>query len=467
LTARQATLDLCEPPVHFVGIGGYGMSALAELALGRGLAVQGTDLKASPATERLTRLGAKIALTHSASAIDGAKTVVFTSAVGKDHPELAAARQKQLTVLHRSDLLNKFLLASKGVTVTGAHGKSTTSAMIVHVLAALGEDPSAAIGGDMLPKGSTARTGKGGLFVAEADESDGTFLKYRPFVGVVTNIALDHMEHWRTQDRLIAGYREYLSHVDPEGVAVIGWDGQLARDAAQGLPGRRLTFGFVLGAEIRGLSVESRGGRTFFEAVVERDLVAVDLPMMGRHNVENALACLAVVRALELDVKKAAEALADYPGVARRMTHVHGGTHVHVYDDYAHNPGKLAACVKTLRAAFPRSRLHVVFQPHRFSRLETMYDAMLDALAGADRVYVVPVFAAGEKTTEDFSPKRLAEDIARKLGVEALPCDSLEAAATAVVGATKGPTATPHVVLTVGAGDVDEVAHDLAHRLAP
>lgn len=159
--------------------------------------------------------------------------------------------------------------------------------------------------------------------MAEADESDGTFQKYKPFVGVVTNIALDHMEHWQTQDRLIAGYRDHLSHVDPEGVAVIGWDGPLAREAAHGLPGRRLTFGFVLGAEIRGLSVEARAGRTVFDAVVERDLVApVDLPLMGRHNVENALACLAVVRALELDVKKAAAALGDYAGVGRRMTHV-------------------------------------------------------------------------------------------------------------------------------------------------
>ena len=451
-----------EDPIHFVGIGGSGMSGLAELAIHGGHKVQGSDAKASAAVDRLVRLGALVVAGHDANALGTARTVVYSSAIPGSNVELVEARRLGLAVLHRSDFLRHLMEGRQAVTVAGTHGKTTTSAMITHMLDDLGLDPSAAIGGAMQRYHSPARSGGGGLFVAEADESDGSFLKYQPFVGVLTNVAFDHMEYFKDQTRLETAFRSYLRLVDPDGWAIVGWDSALARQVAEGYAGNRLTYGFVLGSEVRATEYHCDKGETRFTAIVERDRINCRLAMMGRHNVQNALCCLAVARALELDCQKAAASLAHFAGVERRMTHVHSGQALHVFDDYAHNPGKIAASVETLREAWPDWQLHVVFQPHRYTRLETMYDDMLDAMLGADIVYLVPVYSAGETTLRDFSPTRLARDLEHRLPVEAVPCESLDEAVQAI----RQRLAPNSVVLTVGAGDVHRVATQLEESLA-
>lgn len=451
-----------EGPIHFVGIGGSGMAGLAELALAEGFEVQGSDLKASDGTRRLTGLGAKVLLDHQETALAKARTVVFSSAIKSQNVELAAAKAKKLKVLHRSEFLAYLMAERKAVTIAGTHGKSTTSAMIAYMLDRLGLDPGAAIGGTMRAYGSAARSGKGEYFVAEADESDGSFLKYRPFVGVLTNVAPDHMEFFKDEARLVQAFKDYLGRIDPEeGVAVIGWDNAMSRQIGSEYAKNRLTYGFLLGSEVRAIDYQSSHGETTFTAVVEKDRVAVKLPMMGKHNAQNALCSLAVARSLGLDVKDAAAALSGFPGVDRRMALVHSGKDLKVFDDYAHNPGKIRASVQTLKEAFPEAQLHVVFQAHRFSRLETMYDDMLGSVDAADCVHVVPVYAAGETTGQDFSPARLAADLASKFGVKAFACKALSDA----VPSLREHLRRPAVILTVGAGDVHQVATTLKDGL--
>lgn len=453
-------IDL-QDPLHFIGIGGSGMSALAELAHRRGLRVRGSDVRASVVIERLTSLGIPITLGHAASAVEGAATVVRSSAIVDGNPELAAARSRKLRVLHRSELLAALMKGKRAVTVAGTHGKSTTSAMIVHVLESLGLDPEAALGGAMRQYQSAARAGKGDVFIAEADESDGSFLRYQPFVAVVTNVDQDHMEYFKDAQGLERAFAEHLGKIDPEGVAVVGWDSPMLRQAAAKLETRRLAYGFLIGCDVRAIDYRCDQGETFFTAMVERDRVECRLPTLGKHNVQNALAALAVVRGLELDVHAAAEALASFPGVERRMNLVHKSAEVAVFDDYAHNPGKIAACVRALRDSFKERQLHVIYQPHRYSRLETMYDDMLNAVSSADLVHMLPVYSAGETSAQDFSPARLAADLTRRFGVRSIACDSFEAAAASVLGNLKAPA----VVLTVGAGDVWKAASLLRDRL--
>lgn len=455
--STRAPTALLEDPIHFVGIGGSGMSGLAEIALCQGHRVQGSDLKSSPAIARLTSMGAKIDLHHAADLVGKARTIVYSSAIRPANAELTKARELGLRLMHRADFLNLLMQGKQAITVAGTHGKSTTSAMITHVLDSLGADPSAAIGGSMLRYGSPARIGKSSLFVAEADESDGSFLKYSPYVGVLTNIDQDHMEFFKDQAGIQAAFQAYLANIDDEGMAIIGWDNPFARMVGSAYEGSRLTYGFLIGCEVRGVDYRCENGETTFTAVVERDIVKVRMKTMGRHNAQNALAALAVVRALELDVVKAAASLVDFQGVERRMAHVYAGEGVRIFDDYAHNPGKIAACIESLKDAWPKIPLHVVFQAHRYSRLETMYDDMLGALTHADFVYVVPVYSAGETTTEDFSPKRIARDLVKRFGTDAVDCKDLNAAVTAVHEHARASA----VILTVGAGDVWQVAEGL------
>jgi UDP-N-acetylmuramate--alanine ligase len=459
-----------KPPLHFIGIGGSGMAALAELALHAGVAVQGSDQKDSEVLAKLRALGACIKHSHTAASLGDAATVVYSSAIKEDNVELQAARSKNLNILHRSDYLAWLMKDKSSITVAGTHGKTTTSAMIAHVLEALGQDPTVAIGGTMRRIASAARFGHGPHFVAEADESDGTFLKYKPFIGVLTNIDSDHMEFFKNQSTLEKAFTDYLRNIDADdGCAVVGWDNATSRRIGSEYQRRRLTYGFLIGSEIRAVSYTAKAGESLFNAVIEKDILSCRLKIPGRHNVMNALCALAVVRALELNVKQAAEALATFPGVGRRMELIHEEAGLKIFDDYAHNPGKIAALLMSIREAWPKANLHVVFQAHRYSRLETMYDEMLGAVDSADFVYVVPVFSAGETTEGDFSSEKLAASIrARPLLNEkrrvVIACTSLAAATNAVREYLRSSAATPAVVLTVGAGDVYKVAEEL--RLA-
>jgi len=452
----------CKPPLHFVGIGGSGMAPLAELCHRQGLQVQGSDSTGSAVIASLENLGIKIFPSHAEGNIRGAQTLIYSTAIPKTNPELVAAEREKISLMHRSDLLAWLTRGKRTIAVAGTHGKTTTSALITHMLTGLGEDPSAAIGGVFSATGSAARLGKSALFVAEADESDGSFIKYHPYISVITNVDHDHMNNFPTIESLKDLFRRYLQNTDPEGAGVIGWDNAHSRELGQGLSHNRLTYGFVLGSEVRALNYRQDQGRSFFTAVVERDQIDCELNMLGQFNVQNALAALAVARALELDCRQAAATFRNFPGVMRRQHLVYTGPGLKVFDDYAHNPGKAQACIHSLKEAWPDHQLWVIYQPHRYSRLQTMYQETVAAFAGADQVVILPVYSAGEAMPQGFDLGSCARDIARNSHTAAQFSGSFAEAAHTVLAQTRKPA----IILTMGAGDVWRLAiqlRDLLH----
>ena len=443
-------------PVHFIGIGGSGMAPLAELCLLRGLQVSGSDLSQNNSVERLVQLGAAIYDSHAKENIADAATVVYSSAIGENNPERLKAAEMGLPLLHRSDLLQKLSEEHRTVVVSGTHGKTTTTAMIVHVLTAIGADPTAVVGGKMLGTfNSPCRLGKSDLFVFEADESDGSFLKYHPFISLVTNVEEDHLDFFHTVENLENAFASFVSQTSGEhSTTILGWDDRACRNLGHAYEGDKLGYGFLLGSDVRAINYRCHEGTAIFTAIVEHDQIPVHLPMIGKHNVKNALAALSVVRSLKLDVNQAAAALASFGGVSRRMNLVFSDSLVSVYDDYAHNPGKISACISSLRESWPDHSLIVVYQPHRYSRLETMFTATTGAFGGADTVYVLPVYTAGESTEQDFSPNRVAAAIAKTSRVNTVASKDFASVEAQVLNNLPRPA----IILTVGAGDVWQIS---------
>jgi UDP-N-acetylmuramate--alanine ligase len=427
------------------------MSPLAEIAAKSGFVVSGSDQADSNESHRLRDLGIKVFNTHQSSNIEGARTVVYSSAIPPSNPELATARVALgVEVLHRSDFLAELMAGRSGVTIAGTHGKTTSSGMIALMLKELGLDPTAAVGGKILSENSYSMSGSGNVFVAEADESDGSFLKYRPYVGVLTNIARDHMDYFQDEAHIVATFRQYLKNIDPDGYAVIGWDNALSRSLGQDFAGNRLGYGFTLGSDVRGREFATTGHGISFRAMVERDAVEVFIPTLGKVNALNGLCALSVARALELDVRAAAEALGQFRGVGRRLNIVFSGARLRIVDDYAHNPDKIAGAIDATKDAWPNSRLIVCFQPHRYTRISSLFDQFVASFARADQVLVLPVYSAGEETIEGFEPNAIARSITKASGVEAHGVANFELCAERVSG-FPGADLT---VLTVGAGDI-------------
>lgn len=447
-------------PIFFVGIGGSGMAPLAEILHTKKLQVAGSDQNESANTLRLRELGVAVAIGHTEANVAEAGTLVISSAIRPDNPEYVAAQKAGVPILHRSDILKVLTDSFQTITVAGTHGKTTTTAMIAFMLHELGCKPTAAVGGDMLNFGSHALVGDGEYFVAEADESDGSFVKYRSLVSVLTNVEPDHMDYFKSVERQVEVFTEYLQNTDPDGFAIVGWDFKLARDVGVKFTGNRLAFGLGIGVDVRAINYQQQGTTATFKAIVERDQIDVSLKMIGKHNVLNALCALSVCRALDLDIKEGAKALAKFSGVGRRLSLVHANKNVTIYDDYAHNPGKIAACVQSLRQTWPDTKLVVIYQPHRYSRIRTMYNDSVAAFSGADRVLLLPVYAAGEAVDDQYKAEDYAGDIAQNSATDCQVCSWTEAAHLAV-DATDAPT----VILTLGAGDVWKIGQEIKKNL--
>lgn len=425
------------------------MRPLAEIAVARGYEVTGSDQSRSINVERLLSRKVPVAIGHSAENLPPLPCdLVISSAVKADNPELKAAREKGYTILHRSDLLAELMQDKKAICVSGTHGKTSTTAMLSYMLHAMELDPTAAIGGELVGLEQASFAGEGEFFVAECDESDGTFLKYEPFLSIITNIDLDHLDHYGDIEGLKEAFLTFARRTHEDGTSIVGWDNPIVREIMSGYPAEKLAFGTRIGSEVRGTKFTSEGRSFSYEAVVDKTIVKGEAGLVGKHNFQNVLCCLSVAYALKLDLKKAAEALSHYPGVGRRFSLMaeHGVTKI--YDDYAHNPGKIRSCIEGARSAFPKERILVIFQPHRYSRLETMYNEFMQSFGAADEVFVLPVYAAGETPTQDFSPLRLATDIEASSKVKAL------AYAPEVLKERLSLESLPTVLITIGAGDV-------------
>lgn len=444
--------------LYFIGIGGIGMSGLAEMALAKGLRVKGSDINPSENTKRLKNLGAEIFDRHDASQVSGCDLVIYSSAINDKNPEIQRCQNEAIPLWHRSKLLHYFCKDTTSICVTGTHGKTTTSALIAHMLEAMHEQPSYIIGGILNNTGSPTRLGHSKLFVAEVDESDGSFQIFHPYISVVTNIEADHMEYYETLENMTAAYANYMSQTDEDGQLIVGWDNKLISEVSEPFRERRLAYGVKIGCDVRAINIKFEGKTTRFTAVLERQLIECSIPLIGKHNVVNALCALSVAKALELDLTKACKALESFAGVKRRMSLVFENAKISIYDDYAHNPGKIAAAVGCLKNSFPNKKLYVAFQPHRYSRLDTMYEEMLACLEDSDHLYILPVFSAGESTDKDFSPTRLAKDFKARYHPNVFACENLEFAAQMIYNDCNDNEA---IVVTIGAGDIYKVGQML------
>ncbi|HEX3848472.1 MAG TPA: UDP-N-acetylmuramate--L-alanine ligase [Steroidobacteraceae bacterium] len=454
--------------IHLVGIGGSGMSGIAEVLLNLGYAVQGSDLRANAVTQRLARLGATIFVGHSAEHLGNADVVVVSSAVSRSNPEVAAALTRRIPLVPRAEMLGELMRFRYSIAVAGTHGKTTTTSLVASVLAEAGLDPTFVIGGRLKSADSNARLGAGRYLVAEADESDASFMHLQPMIAIVTNIDNDHLgTHDGDFTRLKQSFVDFLHNLPFYGLAVLCADDAQVRGLVESIARPFVTYGFAPEADVRAVDVVRDGMRSRFRALrpgLEPLDLTISLP--GRHNVLNSLAALAV--ATELNVEDAAiqKALASFQGIDRRLQqlgeiHWPGGRAL-VVDDYGHHPTEIAATLDAVRQGWPGRRLVLAFQPHRYTRTRDLLDDFARALSDCDVLLVTEVYAAGEAPISGADGRAICRAVRTRGLKEPVFVERVEDLADAL----RAVLNDGDVVLTMGAGNIGAVAQDLKSRIA-
>jgi UDP-N-acetylmuramate--alanine ligase len=453
--------------VHFVGIGGAGMAGIAEVLLNLEYQVSGSDLKAGPATARLAKLGAKVKKGHAAGHIKGADVVVVSSAVREDNPEVRAAREQRIPVVRRAEMLAELMRFRYGIAIAGTHGKTTTTSLVAAVLAAGGLDPTFVVGGKVKGAGTNARLGQGEYLVAEADESDASFLHLTPMMAVVTNIDADHLETYGGDfGKLRATFVEFLQRMPFYGLAVMCADDLVVRELLPTVDRPVVTYGLEAGADVRATSIRAAGAGNDFTVVADGVREKLHLNLPGRHNVQNALAAVVIARELGIGFAAIRQAFAGFEGVGRRCeSHgdvTIGGKKVLLIDDYGHHPREIAATFEALRSAYPKRRLVVAFQPHRYTRTRDLFDDFCDVLSGADALLLTEVYAAGEAPIAHYDGRALARGVRERGAASPVFVETVADVPAALAPVVKAGD----VVLTLGAGDVGALPALLAARPA-
>jgi len=451
-------------PIHFVGIGGIGMSGIAEVLLNLGYQVQGSDLKASDITKRLERLGAKVFIGQKAENLEDAEVVVISSAIKRGNPELDAARARGLPVVKRAEMLAELMRLKSNVAIAGTHGKTTTTTMVATLLEAGGMDPTVVNGGVIQAWGSNARMGGGEWMVVEADESDGTFNRLPATIAVVTNIDPEHMEHYGTFDNLRAAFHTFVSNIPFYGVAICNSDHPEVQSMVGQIDDRRVvTYGFNVQADVRAENLTYKEGSAYFDVALQAEGQRIDgvvLPMPGDHNVSNALAAIAVARHLGMRKDEIKEALRTFKCFKRRFTLVGKVDGITIIDDYAHHPVEINAVLHAARKA-TEGRVIAVHQPHRYTRLHSLFEDFCACFNEADVVGIAEVYAAGEDPIEGASRDDLVAGLIRHGHRHAHPVtdeDDLER----LVCAEARPG---DMVVCLGAGTISGWANNLPGRL--
>jgi UDP-N-acetylmuramate--alanine ligase len=447
--------------IHFVGIGGAGMSGIAEVLLDYDLEVTGSDQAASEATRRLEELGIPVRIGHAEENVAGADLVVRSSAIREDNPEVQAARRRGITVIRRAEMLAELMRLKYGIAIAGTHGKTTTTSLVGTILTEAGLDPTVIVGGRLRVSGTGARLGRSRYLVAEADEFDRSFLRLQPVLAVITNVDADHLDTYRDLDDIRAAFRQFADSVPFFGQVITCLDDPNVQGLLPALAERRVvTYGFSPQADLVAFDVKSEDGRSRFTVrhATRGALGEVTLPLPGRHNVQNALAAVGVALAVGLDFAAIAAGVAAFRGVHRRFERL--GTHrgATVVDDYAHHPAEVAATLQAAREAFPAARLVAVFQPHLYSRTQQLAAEIGRSLLGADVAFVTDVYAAREEPIPGVSGE-LAVEAARASGHRNVRYAPHWRDLPAVLA---GELRAGDVLLTLGAGDVYRLAHQLA-----
>jgi UDP-N-acetylmuramate--alanine ligase len=450
--------------VHFVGIGGVGMSGIAEVLLNLGYFVSGSDLRESEATQRLRSLGAQISLGHrEANLVTDPSVVVISTAVQFTNPEVLEARRLHIPVIPRAEMLAELMRMKYGVAVAGSHGKTTTTSMIAAVLSAAGMDPTMVIGGRLRSLGSNAKLGQGDILVAEADESDGTFLLLSPTIAVVTNIDREHMDFHQTMDRLMESFLAFIHKVPFYGLAVLCLDHPNVRALLPKVRKRFTTYGFSPEADFCARDLQIQGMEVRFSVVHRsKSLGELRLHLPGRHSATNALAAVAVAQELEIPFSHVAAALESFTGIHRRFEIKGEPRGVMVIDDYGHHPVEVEATIRAIRDGWKRP-LTVIFQPHRYTRTRDLFDDFLISFEGADRLILTDIYEAGEEEIPGISGEALYQAVKRRghLDIEFIP-DKTEIAKRLASKLKSGD-----IVLTLGAGDIYKVGEELVEILRP
>ncbi len=456
--------------VHFIGIGGSGMSGIAEVLLQLGHVVSGSDLIEGEGVRRLRDAGAKVSIGHATANIRHSDVVVVSSAVAQDNPEVQAARKQKIPVIPRAVMLAELMRFRQGIAVAGTHGKTTTTSLIAHVLTDAGMDPTVVIGGRLNSIGTNAKLGQGEYLVAEADESDASFLHLKAVMAVVTNIDRDHMETYGHDfGRLLSAFADFIEQLPFYGLAVLCGDDANIRNLQRRLTRPVLTYGLGEEVDLRAVNVEARGAAMVFKAVSRRDGGELDvlLNLAGEHNVRNALAAIAIAR--ECGVADAAilRALASFSGVGRRFQRVGeltvtGGSAL-VIDDYGHHPAEMAATIAAARGAYPGRRLLLVFQPHRYTRTRDLMDDFAQVIASADQSVLTEVYAAGEPLIAGAEGRDL---VAAVTAAGSMPPTFVPQLAD-MPGAVASVARANDVVLVMGAGSIGQLALQLVRKVGP
>lgn len=450
--------------IHFIGIGGIGMSGIAEVLCNLEFAVSGSDLKKSKNTDRLEKLGAKIFEGHAAENVGDAQVVVYSSAVKQDNPEIVIAREKAIPIIPRAEMLAELMtLKPYAVAIAGTHGKTTTTSMVATVLGHAGVDPTTVVGGVVEMLGSNARLGASDWFVTEADESDRSFLMLYPTVAVVTNIDKEHMESYKGMEDVVQCFTDFVNKVPFFGVCILCLDDPNVQLIIPRIKRRRVTYGMTAQADISAQNIQytDNFGATFTVMKSGETLGEINLPVPGKHNIYNALAATAVALELEVPFEKIAEAFSNFRNANRRFQFKGEVKGIAVVDDYGHHPTEILATLSAAKNGSGGRRTVVIFQPHRFSRTQELFDEFALAFNNADVLFVTDIYAASEQPIEGITAEILTENIKKYGHKNANYIGDVETAAEKVV---------PHLqegdlVITLGAGTITRLSDEIVEKL--
>jgi UDP-N-acetylmuramate--alanine ligase len=447
--------------IHFVGIGGIGMSGIAEVLLNMGYSVTGSDLKRSDIIDRLERLGAKIFLSHSRENVGNADVVVTSSAIKKNNPEVLEAKSHKIPVIPRAEMLAELMRLKYGIAVAGSHGKTTTTSMISTILGFGGFDPTIVVGGKVKTLDSNAHLGKGSFMVVEADESDGSFLMLSPVIAVVTNIDREHLDYYQDMIRLEETFSTFLNKIPFYGLAVLCLDSTHVRSIISTFKKRFITYGFSSQAEFRAEDVRVHGFETNFKVLFNNSLLGdVKLNVPGRHNAENSLASFAVGMELGMSFEHIRDGLSEFRGIERRLQVKGERSGILVMDDYGHHPEEIRATLRTLKESFSK-RLIVIFQPHRYTRTKLLFNDFVSALGEPDMLHVLDIYPAGETPIPGVTSDKLTQAIKNKGHKGVYYAKEPDEAVKRVLEVLR----PGDLVLTLGAGNVWKLGEKIVEEI--
>ena len=451
-------------PIHFIGIGGIGMSGIAEILINQGYSVQGSDLKETEITSRLERMGASIKIGHDKNNLKNAAVVVISSAIDKKNPELNYARSAGLPVVRRAEMLAELMRMKSNVAIAGTHGKTTTTTLVATLLDEDDFDPTVINGGIIHAYGSNARAGDGEWMVVEADESDGTFTRLPATIAVVTNIDPEHLEHWGNFDSLRKGFLDFISNIPFYGIAICCSDHPEVQKLIGKISDRRIkTFGLNAQSDVRAINLNYKNGRAYFDIRFQQEKFTINdcvLPMPGDHNVSNALGAVAVAHHLGIENAKIREALAKFKGVNRRFTKVGEVNGVTIIDDYGHHPVEISAVLRAARQ-ISSGRVIAVHQPHRYTRLNALFRDFCSCFNDADIVAIGDVYSAGEKTIPGASRDDLVTGLVSHGHRHAVAVSNLQDLSKLIAKNAK----SGDIVICLGAGTISSWANSLPKLL--